>query len=238
MGPSNRILVIEPDATTRRRYVGWLKTEGFDVEATTNESDALGALRRDSSAFRLVLAAIKSTKERSLIEHLLAVRPDLPVVAIAADNRASVAAIEQGAWHCLVRPVEEELLSRMIALVMKLWPQRSATTHARRARPRPSAGSVSATEAKNEFATLLERAVARGPVFITKHDEPRAVLLALEEFNALTAAPDDRLSVLAAAFDELLDRMQRPGSRARMQAAFDASPDELGEAAVRAARQS
>lgn len=36
--------------------------------------------------------------------------------------------------------------------------------------------------------------------------------------------------------DALLDRMQTPESRAAMKAAFDASPEELGKAAVKAAR--
>ena len=231
----NRILMYEPNVTALRRYTGWLQTDGYDIEAMTNDSDVLGALKRDRTV-GLVLATIKTRREYALINELLRVRPDLPLVAIAADNVASVAALERGALHCLVRPVEEESLRRMIALVMRLWTQRSATTLAQRAHLRPSAGSVSATDAKNEFSSLLETAVARGPVFITKHDAPRAVLLALEEFNALTARPSSRLSALTAAFDELFDRMQTPGSRARMQAAFDSSPEELGAAAVRAAR--
>lgn len=231
-----RILVVEPDAAERRRYTGWLRTEGFEVEAAKNERDALDALKRDRSAFDLVLANVKP-RGHAFIDQLLAVRSDLPVVCIAADNRSSVAAIERGAWHCLVPPIEQELLQRLIVHLLKLRAQRSTIGRARPGHPRPSAATVSATDAKNEFASILDTAVKRGPVFITKHDAPRAVLLGLDEYQALTSAPNERLSALTTAFDELLDRMQAPGARARMQAAFDASPDALAEAAVRAARQ-
>lgn len=239
---TNRVLVIEPDVATLRKYTAWLRTEGFDVEAPTSEKEALGLLRTDAaSSFHMVLARIpRSAKGFGLMEQIVAARSDLPIVAIAADNRGSVAAIERGALHCLVEPVEAEPLTKMVAFIMNLMKLRAKRAPAMRSHgmsPRPSAGSFSATDAKNHFATILETAMSRGPVFITKHDAPRAVLMALEEFNALAGVPNRRLSGLSAAFDELFDQMQKPGARARMQAAFDAPPEALGEAAVRAARQ-
>jgi hypothetical protein len=42
---------------------------------------------------------------------------------------------------------------------------------------------------------------------------------------------------LDAVFDEMLDRMQKPGQREAMQSAFEATPEELGEAAVKQATQ-
>jgi hypothetical protein len=47
----------------------------------------------------------------------------------------------------------------------------------------------------------------------------------------------DRLAAWTEEFDALLARMQESGMRARMQAAFDASPEELGQAAADAARR-
>ena len=56
-----------------------------------------------------------------------------------------------------------------------------------------------------------------------------------------TLKPSDafrpQLNALKAEFDRLLERMQRPGAREAMQSAFEATPDELGEAAVAAARK-
>ena len=72
---------------------------------------------------------------------------------------------------------------------------------------------------------------------ITQHDAPKAVLLSVDEFTALTRATEGTLDTLSAEFDALLARMQTPRARAGMKAAFAASPKELGKAAVAAARK-
>lgn len=95
---------------------------------------------------------------------------------------------------------------------------------------------MSATDAKNRFARILDSAIQHGAVVITKHDTARAVLLSIDEFTAL-AEPANRLDPLSDEFDALFARMQAPGARAAMQAAFDAPPRELGRAAVSAARR-
>ncbi|MBL8620499.1 MAG: type II toxin-antitoxin system prevent-host-death family antitoxin [Myxococcales bacterium] len=102
-------------------------------------------------------------------------------------------------------------------------------------RIRRQAREVTATEAKNEFASILDTAVSRGPVVIRKHDAPRAVLVSWTEFEAMEA-PGRRLDTLTAQYEARLAAMQRPGMRERMRAAFDADPAELAAAAVGAAR--
>ena len=72
---------------------------------------------------------------------------------------------------------------------------------------------------------------------ITKHDTPKAVLISVDNFNDLSHADDARIDTLTAEFDALLSRMQTPSARAAMKAAFNASPKELGRAAVVAARK-
>jgi antitoxin Phd len=101
----------------------------------------------------------------------------------------------------------------------------------------PGTVSVSATEAKNEFGRILENAIRGDRVVITKHGAPKAILLAVEEFDALSGAGRAQLDTLSGEFDALLARMQKPASRAGMKAAFDASPKRLGRAAVAAARK-
>jgi prevent-host-death family protein len=96
---------------------------------------------------------------------------------------------------------------------------------------------VTATEAKNKFGRLLEQAIQGRVVVITKHDAPKAVLMSMDEYTALVSAPESRINTLSAEFDSLLLRMQRPGVRNLMQAAFHASPKQLGKAAVVAARK-
>jgi prevent-host-death family protein len=102
---------------------------------------------------------------------------------------------------------------------------------------RVDAAAFTSTVAKNEFGRLLEMALRGRVVVITRHDAPKAVLVSLDEFTALTRAAESRLDSLGGEFDALLARMQTPKARAGMKAAFGASPRELGRAAVAAARR-
>jgi antitoxin Phd len=96
--------------------------------------------------------------------------------------------------------------------------------------------SVPATRFKNEFGAIFEQAALGGAVAITKHNTPKAVLLSYAEFQALTRSSSPVLDELDDEFDALLAGMQTTETRAGLAAAFDASPDELGRAAVKAAR--
>ena len=96
--------------------------------------------------------------------------------------------------------------------------------------------SVPATRLKNEFAAVFEQAVRGGPVAITRHEKARAILISVEEFEALQGERSQSLEMLSAQFEGLLDRMQTPGAKKGMAAAFNASPKALGRAAVKAAR--
>jgi prevent-host-death family protein len=94
-----------------------------------------------------------------------------------------------------------------------------------------------ATQAKNEFGRVLEMALHGGGVIITKHDAPKAILISVDEFDKLTHVAERSLDTLSGEFDALFARMQSPKSRAAMKAAFAALPEELGAAAVTAARK-
>jgi len=97
--------------------------------------------------------------------------------------------------------------------------------------------SFTATDAKKQFGRVLDMVLRGGAVIITKHDAPRAIMLSMDEFNALAKATERTLDTLSADFDAMLARMQTPRARAQMKAAFGASPKELGKAAVAAARK-
>lgn len=92
----------------------------------------------------------------------------------------------------------------------------------------------SATEAKNSFGRVLDTAFSQGMVTITKRDRPTAVVLSLDAYQALLDARDQALGSLSHEFDALLLQMQSPAARQGAMDAFDASPDELGQAAVNA----
>lgn len=101
---------------------------------------------------------------------------------------------------------------------------------------RVEAASFTATDAKKHFARVLEMVLQGGAVVITKHAAPKAILLSVDEFSALTRTADRTLDTLTAEFDALYARMQTPKAQAAMKAAFDAPPRALGRAAVTAAR--
>ncbi len=92
----------------------------------------------------------------------------------------------------------------------------------------------SATEAKNSFGRVLDTAFSQGVVAITKRDRPTAVVLSLDAYQALLGAQAQPLASLSQEFDLLLQQMQGPSARDAMMDAFDASPEELGAAAVQA----
>ena len=97
--------------------------------------------------------------------------------------------------------------------------------------------TIAATKVKNEFGAILEQANHGGAVAITRHDTPKAVLLSYEEFVSLVKVRARTLDDLGAAFEQLLAGMQTPKARKGVDAAFKASPAELGRAAVKAARK-
>jgi antitoxin Phd len=116
--------------------------------------------------------------------------------------------------------------------------RRDSLVTLQRRRPEPmGTDAISATDAKNEFGRILEKVIQGGRVVITKHDSPKAVLVSIEEFDALSNAHRVELEMLSAEFDTLLARMQTPAARAGMKAAFHATPKELGQAALAAARK-
>ena len=98
--------------------------------------------------------------------------------------------------------------------------------------------TISATELKNATADVFEQVAARRAVAITRHDKPRAVLLSVEQYEALTGQQNpDWLEKLHEEYRGMLDRMQGPEQRAAAERAFNATPEELGEAAVWASQQ-
>lgn len=97
--------------------------------------------------------------------------------------------------------------------------------------------SVTATEAKNQFGQILERAIKGERVYITRHEAPKAVLISVDDFQALAAHTQTKLESLSGEFDALLARMQGLGAHAAMKAAFGASPKQLGIAAVAATKK-
>lgn len=97
--------------------------------------------------------------------------------------------------------------------------------------------TITATELKNATADVFDQVAARRAVAITRHDKPRAILLSLEQYQALTGDQPDWLKALHSEYRGMLDQMQGPEQRARASRAFNATPEGLGEAALWGAQQ-
>ena len=110
----------------------------------------------------------------------------------------------------------------------------TSTTPAPRVQELPT---ITATELKNATADVFEQVAAKKAVAITRHEKPRAILLSVEQYEALTGQRPDWLEQLHEEYSGMLDRMQGPEQRAAAERAFNATPEELGEAAVWAAQQ-
>ena len=95
--------------------------------------------------------------------------------------------------------------------------------------------SIPATRVKNEFGRIFEKVLRGERVVITRHRTPKAVLLSLEEFNALSQSSTSKIDSLSAEFDSMLARMQTSAAKKSMATAFQSSPEQLGEAAMEAA---
>ena len=96
---------------------------------------------------------------------------------------------------------------------------------------------VPASKAKSAFGEVLERVAATGGVAITRHNVPKAVVISWEEFQSLSRARSESLESLADQFEGLLASMQTPPAEAAWTKLVNASPEELGQAAVEAARR-
>lgn len=94
---------------------------------------------------------------------------------------------------------------------------------------------VTATSLKNRTADVLDHVAATGAVAITRHDKPRAVLLSLERYRELKGEDEDWLADMYEEYRGMLDRMQDPAQKEAAERLFEATPEELGAAAVRAA---
>lgn len=89
--------------------------------------------------------------------------------------------------------------------------------------------SISATEAKNSFGRLLDRTIAGGIIAITRHHEPRVIMLSMDEYEALMKKIEDPIDRLRHDFDGLVAKMQTPAAKAAGAALFSEAEPEATE---------
>lgn len=95
--------------------------------------------------------------------------------------------------------------------------------------------TMSASMLKNHIGEALLKA-ADGGVAITRHNRPEFVLLPAAKYLELQRAQQMPLEALSAEFDAMVAKMNTAAARRGVEALFNASPVELGNAAVKAAQ--
>jgi prevent-host-death family protein len=97
--------------------------------------------------------------------------------------------------------------------------------------------TIPSTEAQNEFGRVLDQAAAGQDIAIARHNVVRAVLVSVDRYRELAGPEAAGLESLASRFDELYASMQTAAVREATARAFRAPPEEMGRAAVAAARR-
>jgi prevent-host-death family protein len=95
---------------------------------------------------------------------------------------------------------------------------------------------VPVSDAKKSLGAIFEDVAAGRPVAILKHNQRRAVLLSIEDFDALTKYQADALARLTSRYDQLMATMQGDAHRKGADAFFAMSGDDMGKAALAATR--
>lgn len=96
---------------------------------------------------------------------------------------------------------------------------------------------IPSTEAQNEFGRVLDQAAADQDIAITRHNVVRAVLVSAARYHQLTGREAPGLDELASRFDDLYASMQTTEVRDATAQGVHAAPEEMGRAAVAAARR-
>jgi len=96
--------------------------------------------------------------------------------------------------------------------------------------------TVTATQLKQSTADVLDQVSAGKPIAVTRHDRARVVMISVEQYNGLVAQESHVLSELRTEYRTMLDDMQSPEQKEAAIRAFNATPEELGAAAVRGAQ--
>ncbi len=116
MTDSERILIVEDDASVRTTIVTFLELEGYQVEAVSNTSDALGRLA--TTAYPLIISDIY-IDDRTGIDVLMEAKrqyPDCSVILMSARGSMEtvMAATRNGAFDYLAKPFELDTLLQAV----------------------------------------------------------------------------------------------------------------------------
>jgi prevent-host-death family protein len=201
IGSSGRALFVHDEGTDARVPTIAARNAGLELVEAAAERDALRAL--EHGQIDLVLSDIQvSMLDGAEVLRSIRARSDVPIILLTAaadQNLAAVQAAELGATQYLVKPIDRAVLERVLKLALRPERARRLVLAAYRNRhgEKVVPAVFTATDAKKEFGRALEIAAQGGLVVVTKHDDAKAVMLSVEEFNELVEPSARRLDPLA-----------------------------------------
>jgi len=237
--PDGHVLLIDDKHAARASHSNTLRKAGF---AVTEAKDGKDLLRRiEGGSFDLVLADLRMPEKNGLelLQEVHALSPDLPVIVIvsALNNQFAVDAAELGAVQYLQKPFDQDLLRRSVRHALGVRERGHKRTSAGWSRRTAGTVRMTATKVKNHMGQVLDRVMQGETVLIMRHEIPKAAVIPMAEFERLSRSQEEGLSALSRKYDAMLARMQTPTARRGMKAAFDATPKQLGKAALEFARR-
>jgi prevent-host-death family protein len=241
MMPRGRVLLVDDQPSILASYGRALSSAGFEVTKAGGGDEAFRRL--ENALFDVVLTDLLVPKASGLafLERLHTFSPELPVIVMfdKQSNEIAIEAAELGALQSLVKPIGPALLKRTVDRAVRA--RRARQDAAPAFLPRQGEAltpiRITATDAKNQMGHVLETVMQGRVVLITKRETPKAAVIPMAEYEKFSRATEAKLNALSSEFDALLARMQAPEARVGMQAAFDATPEQLARAAVTFARK-
>jgi antitoxin Phd len=97
--------------------------------------------------------------------------------------------------------------------------------------------SFTITEFKERAREVIDLVENHKAVAILRHKKPDAVLISASDYVEFMKLRRERLNFLTQRYDDMVARMQTPEAVAGVDALFNASSEELGTAAVAAAKR-
>ena len=230
-----RVLLVDEQKGERERYARELQRQGLEVIAANGHdaTEKVAGARNvdlvllDMGSQRMTgLQVLKSIRQRNAVAKVvLMLEKDDPVLKRRA--------LAEGAFSCVIKPL---VTDKILELITRIHDRLAQVRFRNRRGEETNLPAFNATEVKNAFGRVLDTTQRAGGVVVTKHDEPAAVLLAWEEFEALRVArASSPLRELTSEFDELMASLQTRRARKGLKRAFDMTPEEIGKAAAAAA---
>lgn len=111
-----RVLVVEDEVSERMLLRTMLESAGHEVFFARNGEEAVKTFLRKGIGVVVTDLQMPHVDGLVLIEELLAMFPDAPIIAVSGKSERYLAAAEaKGAWKALSKPVDRDVLLDLVA---------------------------------------------------------------------------------------------------------------------------